>query len=263
MVPPFLHPATWWLKIGTMAIASVLIDQREADWVKQLNFGGAATAVIMLDAGDLLVATDDSYLLSIERKTASDFLNTLRDDRLFPQLARLREVSPWAYLVICGTLQPGPSGTCIADGRSTGWNWASVQGALLTAQEMGVHVLHVASDADYEAAVIRLANRDRSALRIAPARDVTIVSEQEQVLAALPGIGAEKARVLLDEFGSVHLALHFLTTWQRYWELPNSLGIRVPGINDGTRRRVRRALGLDDELYLMAGVFSENREKSE
>ena len=241
-----------------MAIVSALIDQREGDWVKQLTFGGVPTVVTLLDAGDLLVATDDSCLLAIERKTASDLLNTLRDDRLFPQLAKLREVSPWAYLIVCGVFQPGPGGICIADGRATGWNWASVQGALLTAQEMGVHVLHVASDADYEASVIRLANRDRSALRIAPARDVTIISEQEQVLASLPGIGGEKARALLAEFGSAHLALHYLTVWDRYWHHQG-----VAGIGDGIRRKVRRALGLDDELYLMAGVFpGQNGEKT-
>ena len=246
-----------------MTIVSALIDQREADWVKSLTFGGAATAITMLDAGDLLVATDDSCLLAIERKTASDLLNTLRDDRLFPQLAKLRDVSPWAYLIVCGVLQPGPGGICIADGRATGWNWASVQGALLTCQEMGIHVLHVASDAEYEAAVIRLANRDRSALRITPARDVTIIGEQEQVLASLPGIGAEKARALLEVFGSPHLALHYLTTWERYWEPPYSQGVRVAGIGDGIRRRVRRALGLGDELYLMAGVFpGQNGEKT-
>jgi ERCC4-type nuclease len=240
-----------------MAIVSALIDQREPEWCQQLSFGGVPVVVTLLDAGDLLVATYDSCLLAIERKSANDLLNTLRDNRLFPQLARLRDVSPWAYLVVCGTLQPGPGGLCVADGRSTGWNWASVQGALLTVQEMGVHVLHVASDADYEAAVIRLANRDRSALRVAPARDVTIVSEQEQILASLPGIGAEKARALLAEFGSAHLALHYLTVWDRYWHHQG-----VAGIGDGIRRRVRKALGLDDELYLMAGVFSGNGEKT-
>lgn len=240
-----------------MGVLSVIVDSREPSWCQQLTFGGAAVAVALLDAGDLLCACDDGALLVIERKTGNDFLSTLRDDRLFPQLAKLREISPWAYLVVCGTLQLGPNGTCIAEGRATGWNWASVQGALLTVQEMGVHVLHVASDADYEAAVIRLANRDRSALRIAPARDVTIVGEQEQILASLPGIGAEKARALLAELGSAHLALHYLTVWDRYWHHQS-----VAGIGDGIRRRVRKALGLDDELYLMAGVFSGNGEKT-
>ncbi|MDA8189587.1 MAG: hypothetical protein M0T85_15720 [Dehalococcoidales bacterium] len=228
-----------------MGLLSVIVDVREPSWCQQLTFGGASVAVAMLDAGDLLCATDDGALLSIERKEAGDLLNTLRDDRLFPQIERLRQVSPWAYLVVVGDLRPGPSGTCFCDGRTTGWNWASVQGALVTCQELGVSVVQVGSDTDYEATVLRLANRSREPLRVAPARDVTIVGEQEQILAALPGIGAERAATLLRQF-SPAMAIAWLTTPGELWEPP----IAIPGIGDGTRRKVRRALGLGEDLSL-------------
>ncbi len=228
-----------------MGLLSVIVDSREPSWVQQLTFGGASVAVTMLDAGDLLCATDDGAIVGIERKTSGDLLNTLRDDRLFPQIARLREVSPFAYLVITGTLHPGPGGHCVTEERESGWQWASVAGALLTVQELGVGILQVASDVDYEAAVIRLANRSREPLRVAPARDVTIVSEREQVLAALPGIGAERAAMLLRQF-SPAMAIAWLTTPGELWDPP----IVVPGIGEGTRRRVRRALGLSDNLSL-------------
>ena len=92
-----------------MALISVIVDGAKPEHIRQLHFGGVSVAVAMLDAGDVWCACNDEALLAVERKTASDSLNTLRDDRLFPQLAALREVSPHAYLIICGQLQPrGP-----------------------------------------------------------------------------------------------------------------------------------------------------------
>lgn len=234
-----------------MGIVSVIVDSREPQFMKNLVFGGVPVAVAMLDAGDILVATDDNCLLACERKASGDFLNSLRDERLFPQLARLRDVSPYAYLIITGTLHSGPNGHCVTDERESGWNWASVSGAMLTIQEIGVHIIQVASDFDFEAAVIRLANRDRSKLRITAPRDATIISESEQILASLPGIGTQKAQALLNVYGVPHLALHYLTVWDKYWHHNP-----VAGIGDGTKRRVRKALGLDDNRYLMSGVFA-------
>lgn len=235
-----------------MGLVAIQTDSREPAWVKDLSFGGVPVIVTLLEAGDLLAATDDGQLLAVERKASGDLLNTLRDDRLFPQISRLREISPWAYLVVTGDLRPGPGGKTFVDGRETGWAWASVQGALCTVQELGVCVVQVGSDYDYEATIIRLANRSRDGIRVAPARDVSIMGEAEMILSSLPGIGAEKAAVLLRECGDAHTALHYLTVWERHW-----IHAPVPGIGDGTRRRVRKALGLPEELFLMAGVFQE------
>lgn len=223
-----------------MTLQSIMIDSREPSWVQQLQFDGASKAVVMLDAGDFLCACDDGQLLAIERKTSGDLLNTLRDDRLFPQITRLREVTPWAYLVITGVLHPGRGGHCVTEERESGWNWASVAGALATVQEMGVCVVQAASDLDFEATVLRLANRGREQVRVAPARDVTIVTEREQVLAALPGIGPDRARSLLSAFTPA-FALDYLTAPAWKWSTEHPA---VAGIGPGTRAKVRRAMGL-------------------
>ncbi len=225
-----------------MGIEAVLIDSREADWVKALTFGCSSVAVAMLDTADLWLTCSDGALVLVERKTTSDLLNTLRDDRLFPQLQAMRERSAWSYLAICGTLYPGPAGKCYADGRESGWNWASVQGALLTAQEIGIHVLHVATDLDYEPAVIRLGNRERSPLRVAPAREIGMLSEAEIVLTSLPGIGEQTATKLVEYCGSAANAL---------WALTLEEGPQIPGVGSGIKRKVRRALGLEDGLSLI------------
>lgn len=217
-------------------LTSVLIDQREPDHIRSLQFGGIPVAVTMLDAGDLVCTTDDDAMLAIERKTPGDFLNTLKADRLFTQCQGIRAVTPWAYLVITGQLTPGPGGSVLADGRATGWAWASVAGALLTVQELGVHVLQLPNEQAFEQAIVTLGNRNRDNVPIPPARNGVVLTPAEAVLAALPGVGPERADAVLRHCGSAGWALSYLTR----------LGENgVPGIGDGIKQRVRQALGVE------------------
>lgn len=235
-----------------MAITAVLIDQREPPWVQALTFGGAVKAVTMLDHGDVLATCDDGTLLAIERKQPDDLLNSIREDRVWSQLTGIRGLTPWAYLMITGELRRGDDGKVWADGRATGWQWAAIQGALLQAQEMGVFVVYAASSDDYEAAVMRLAARShRVEMLVPPAREPRILSEAERVLCSLPGIGPEKVQPILEYTGSPAWALMFLSMLESEE--------RVPGIGLGTKRAVRKALGLEDEQEL-AVILSEARQ---
>lgn len=221
-----------------MALVQVLVDQREPAHIRHLKFGGVPVEVTLLDYGDVWGMCDDGCLVAIERKTASDFLNTLKDDRLFPQVTGLRALTEWAYLAITGTLSPAPGDATFCDGRRTGWNWKAVTGALLDVQELGVRVLNVAGDFDFESEVIRLANRSRSEIRFAAPRQASVLSDAEQILTAFPGIGREKALALLQACGTAAWAIACLTDSQ--WA-----GDPVPGLGEGLRRRARKALGLD------------------
>lgn len=228
------------------------MDSREPTSIQNLQFGGIPKSVITLDAGDLWVSTSDGELLVIERKTPSDLLGSIKDGRLFQQCAAMRERSKWCYLFVTGVLAHTLDGHVITDNRTTGWRYGDVQGALLTVQEMGVSLVHCESDSHYEEAVIRLARRERSAEKaIVPRTQARILSAQEQVLISLPGIGLERAGLLLGEHGSAGYALAWLT-----W-----LGsvTQTAGIGDGTKNQVRRALGLTDNEWLT--VFTEEAAK--
>jgi len=223
-------------------ITSAIIDSRESATVKRLTFGGVPTMVMKLDAGDLMASCDDGAQLLSERKTPSDLLSTLRSKRFLPQVEKMVGITPWTYVVITGQLYRDRDGKVTVKGAGhTGWNYDSVQGALLTAQEMSAGVIYCGPD-DYEAAVIRLCNRDRGTVRVKSPREGYLLKDGEAALAALPGIGPERVQALMAEFKTVGDALEWLT------DLDDTT--KVPGIAEKTKIAVRRALGLEGEkLY--------------
>lgn len=231
-------------RITAAMITAAMIDSREPEWVQRLRFGGVYPAVAPLDAGDLWLTTADGAVVVVERKTANDLLGSIKDGRLLVQAQAMRRKTPWAYLVVTGALAPTPDGKVRTD-RATQWQWSSVQGALLSVQEMGVMVAYAAQDRDYEEAVLRLAQRRREAEKvIPPATDPRVMSPQEAILTAIPGIGYERARALLDYWdGDAALAICWLTWLGTFAE--------VEGIGDGIKKGVRHALGLPPNHELM------------
>jgi len=226
-----------------MTLSAIIVDNREPKWVQDLAFGGVPKMIMQLDHGDIMMTTDDDKMVIVERKTPSDLLGSIADGRLMQQAAHLRDQTPWAYLVVTGQVQDGRGGKAVADGRLTGWSWASVEGALLSVQELGVPVVHAAGDADFEPCVLRLANRNRDETPIWPNRPPRVLRPGEQMLACLPGIGMERAQKLYDHFGTVCDALEWLTNM----EVKDQ---NIAGIGMTTRRSVRRALQLSDREWL-------------
>ena len=233
-----------------MSVTAAIIDSREPEWVQKLAFGGAVTAASMLEAGDLLLTCDDGTLLVIERKTPSDLLNSIRDDRLWTQLAGIRAVSRWSYLIITGELLRSQSGQVVINRGETGWTWAAIQGALLQAQEMGVFVVMAAGEEDYEDAVVRLSARShRQEMLVPPARDPRALSDTERILTARPGVGLERVQALTEYAGSAAWAIQYLTDLE--------INDKVPGIGNGVKATVRRSLGLKAEQS-MAVIMNES-----
>jgi len=236
-------------------ITGIMIDQREPDWVKALKFGGAPVMVSTLDAGDVWATTDDGAMLCIERKTATDLLNSIKDDRLFTQIHGMRQRTPWAYLVIDGAIWPDRHGFAITEAGSTHWNWSSVQGALLQAQEMGAFVCWAGTE-DFENTIIRLGARGRGAIKVRHERETLTVSVAEQILTALPGIGDQRAAAILKYAGTAGWALCYLTDPEFDKE--------IDGIGTITKRKIREALQLaDGEVISVIGKDGHPVAKSE
>lgn len=222
---------------------SVIIDQREPDFIKNLKFSSAQTVVSLLDAGDLMIATEDNQILLVERKSPEDLLGSIKDGRLFEQCHRMKTQTQWCYVVITGQFTIGQNGKVWVGQRETGWNFDAIEGALLTIQELGVFVVHCKSEMDFGATVERLINRNRGLLSIGCARPSNILSAGEVLLTSLPGIGLDKAqRILNSQYNTAAKALEMLTEYGRNG---------VQGIGDGTKAGIKKALGLGQDESLM------------
>lgn len=243
-------------------ILSALVDQREPkDVIEHIQNGlpGVPVSTTLLSAGDVWLACADQTMLVIERKTGSDLLSSIRDNRLFNQVAGMREISPWSYLVITEQLTVGIDGKVWAGSRvATGFTWNALWGALLHVQEAGVAVMMCRAEDDYAEALARLAARKRQATRVFPVRDMRIVGPGEQLLAALPGIGMERVDALLEYCGTPAWALAWLS------EIGGNGDKKVPGIGPQTRAAARRALGLCEGLTLQVlAPIDENERKDQ
>lgn len=240
-------------------IEAVLIDSREPSWVQKLNFGCQLHSVIELPVGDVQAVTDDGHTLLIERKTADDLLGSMKDERLFPQMARLAEgrldelingkpPTQWPYLVICGPLTPNADGHIATERGQTVWLYTSVMGALLSIQEMGIFVVF---STDFEQTVISLGKRSREGVqKILPPRPGILLGPGSAILASLPGIGTERAVELMRwSNNNVAHALVGLTDPE----------ISCP-IGEATRRRIRATLGLTDNQTIELVLNKQDQE---
>jgi ERCC4-type nuclease len=229
-----------------MSISAIILDSREPAWVHGLKFGGAAKMVTALDFGDAWITAASGDMICVERKAPNDLLGSIKDNRLFNQVAGIRNKTPWAYLVVTGILSATVSGKVVAEERVSGWDWNSVQGALLTVQEMGVRVVVCQSDQDYESTICRIASRDRKPEHvIEPLTQPKFMSPGEIMLTALPGIGLERAQTLLKEFDNRPCDALAWLTWHRWNE-----DHPVAGIGPGIKKGVRKALNLEDHMVL-------------
>lgn len=204
------------------------------------TIGGVALVPAATGPADLLAVCADGATLAIKYWRPGDLLHAIREADFDGALVALRQLSPHATLLIGGVLVPNADGK-VRDGDTiTGWRWDAYQGALLTAQELGVGVVTLQHAQHVAATVEQLARRKRGPVRATPARDGLFYSPAELMLLALPGVGETKADALLTYCGSVAGALQALT----------DDAAAVPGVGPKTRAEVRRVLGLGPDEAL-------------
>jgi hypothetical protein len=152
-------------------------------------------------------------------------------------------VSRYCYLVITGSLAPDVNGMVVTARGVTGWQWAAVQGALLSLQELGIQVVHFGQDTDFEQAVSWLAGRRRDPLMlIPPLKTPQMLSVGESILASLPGIGLERAQAIMTYCETPAQALAWLTDLSQDG---------LPGIGPGIKAKIRAVLGVPDWAELV------------
>lgn len=178
----------------------IVLDHREqAGGVsRHLHALGAQLEAKQLDVGDFVL----SDRVVVERKTATDFIDSLVDGRLFEQLKALKSY-PRPFVVIEG------------DGLYGVRNLSAeaVAGALAAISvDHGIPVLQTKDALETARFLTAVAKREqqREGRKIAlrPGKPLTDEERQLFLLSGLPGVSEVLARRLLERFGSVGAAFN-------------------------------------------------------
>ncbi len=177
---------------------TVVVDDREANSgiVEILRARqDVRVRVERLPVGDYRV--DESLL--IERKTLPDLVASIKDGRLFTQACRLANARLWSAVILEGTSR---------DLAGSGMRREAIQGALITLTLfMGLPLLRSRGPEESARIMLYAARQGRAvatgALPRRGRRPRGKYRVQARVLQGLPGVGPERARRLLERFGTL------------------------------------------------------------
>lgn len=231
----------WWSTLPLISYpmeistpVAIAVDDREvpSGVVDVLRGRGDCSVTIeRLPLGDYRL--DDALL--IERKTLPDLVTSIKDGRLFGQGCRLAGSPLWAALILEGTSK---------DLAGSGMRREAIQGALITLTLfLGIPLLRSLNVEETAQLLLFAARQGRTvasgALPRRGRRPRGRYRVQTRILQGLPGIGPERAKRLLDRFGTVEAVMTAETQ-----ELAS-----VRGIGAGTAELIRWAVKEAGSVY--------------
>lgn len=196
----------------------VVCDYREEEVAGMLSRLGAAVSLTSLEVGDFVI----SERVVVERKTYSDFVNSIIDGRIFQQAKQLQRFEK-PILLIEGFAE-----------RKINEN--ALKAALATLLlNFGVSVLQTRSKIDTARTIFWLAQKEGEAnvelcIPKPKRKPKELRKIQEQVVASLPGISTVLSRRLLRHFKQVEKIFSAKT-----YELE-----KVKGISGKLAKRLRK-----------------------
>jgi DNA excision repair protein ERCC-4 len=176
----------------------IWVDDREArgcSIASQLSEReGVSVIVKRLRTGDYLIEGK----AVLERKRVPDFLESLRQGRLFSQASRLAASPFRPFLILEGQPQ---------EWRGAGVTRDGIQGALVAlAIGFGIPVLRSQDEDETARLILFTARQLHSQARVAILRPVRIHGKrarQVYILTGIPNIGPRRALRLLERFGTI------------------------------------------------------------
>jgi ERCC4-type nuclease len=192
----------------------VFIDNRELGTIRLLK-KMRECEIVRLPLGDLLIAGDSGALV-VERKTVSDFVGSIRSNRLWDQLLRLMKTEnilgyevKRRLLVIHGGFWEYINVSSVDSGRF----WSSVFGALLEILFVyDTPFVVCENNYAYEVFLRVLLDREQEGKHDGlpkarwfrkPVSKLPIKEVRCYMLDAIPMIGEVNAKNLLDHYGSI------------------------------------------------------------
>ena len=195
-------------RYGSMKI---YLDYRERKILKYVVEISDYTEITNLPVGDILISSAEEGVL-IERKSAMDFIESMKNNRLWEQLRRMQTSEVWSVkisrraLLICGLLTPA-----LIESRI---KWNNVMGAFMEIQfNYGIPIFHAEDENALKEFLRILVKREKESknsgeikklwARIPPHREMSEEEWRIYVLSSLPFIGETIAKKLLKKFGSI------------------------------------------------------------
>ena len=169
------------------------VHERQSGIPQALEDLAVEVTIAPLRAGDYAIGSD----VLIERKSVLDLHGSIEQGRFWPQIGKLRWKSRFPFLLVEGeNIDAGPLSP------------KAIRGACIAVIHRGIRLLRTTDQWDsavwLERLAVRAANhrpidRPKYAQGPRPAPD----EAAEAMLAAVPGIGVERARAFLNRFGTV------------------------------------------------------------
>jgi len=205
---------------------TVIADSRElgALVTRELAQLGAKLRSGTLAVGDFVV----SDRVALERKDADDFASSIIDGRLFEQASKLKASYGKPIFVVEGE-------SIIGSGRIRPEAIIGAYASLLV--DYGIPVVWTKSPAETASLIWAIARREQLQDKRAPRivtqpKPVSLPEQQEFVVSSLPNIDVNRARKLLESFGTV----------ERLFQATKEELMLVPGIGDKISDEIRRVL---------------------
>ncbi|MBO8182447.1 MAG: DNA repair protein [Archaeoglobus sp.] len=198
----------------------IFVDDREPERIfEMLKSIGVNAIRKRLELADYLIA-HQSYAVAVERKSASDYISSIADGRFFNQLHDLSKSYELSFLCVIGR----PDFSRISREAFVG-SFLSI--ALKSKRR--IIPIQLENERDF---CLMLKSLDRQLrrgdLRTAPRLRKADVDDSVAMLTAIPGIGIEKARRLLEKLGSIQRVVNA--------SIPELM--RVEGIGEKQARRI-------------------------
>ncbi len=189
----------------------LLVDYREKGVAHLFETLDVEIEYVNLPVGDFFLVNKD-YGVLVERKTASDFLSSMRTNRLWDQLRRMLTEKVMDIRVKRRALLI--HGYFSDEVSISGFGWNHIMGALMEIQyRYGIPVFY----AEEENALMNffriLIKRESDGkndgnfevrwLRIPPKREMSEKEWKIYILSSMPYVGEKLASKLLEKFGSI------------------------------------------------------------
>jgi len=185
-------------------MAKIIVDYREdKNIVKELYKHDIDVEIKSLISADFVMQVKDvdGHVkdLAIERKTGTDFLNSIIDKRILTQLIALKENFPLQLLII----ETDKNLYALRDFHPN-----SIRGMLSSiAIDYQIPILYTKNYRDTAAYLALIAKRLEKPKRhislVSKRKPLTLKEQQEYIIESLPGVGPTLSRSLLKKFKTV------------------------------------------------------------